>query len=252
MPKPGSRSPPNTAPSTSISASSGQQGEAGSGPSSRPFPAHPPCPRSPPSEGSESWDDSKLSALIRSPPAGERSRSSRCHRLRCRLRSRSLALCAFSSCSSSLCGDPVSRECCPQLGRPVTTQGPPAGAPAGGPQAATGLPRPPSPGCEAGHGAAGSAWWNGLAPRPRAPAASAAPGSTGAGLSCDRAGGRGNDTVVSPGGRGAATPCPAAPSPGTCASPARCAPTCGKRPPVISTGATSGRHPPADPDPPLT
>lgn len=218
----------------------GTAGETRSGSSGLPFPPHPFSPYSP---GSESWDESKLSARARSPLVGDRSSSSRCRRLRCRLRSRSLALCAFSSCSSNLCGDPLSYE----RGAVLSPLGGPlAGAPAGGPQAATGPPPRPSPGCEAGPGAGGSAWWTGPTPRPPAPAASTAPGSTAAGLSC----GRGNDTAVSPGAR----PPPAPPFiPCTCASPARCAPTCGRAPgdqnrryrPPLSRPP----HPPASPGP---
>lgn len=175
----------------------------------------------PSSEGSESWDESRLSARARSPSVGRSSNSSRRCRLRCRSRSRSLALRALSSCSWSLCGDPVSHE------RGLSWA---ALLPHRTSRAMPGL-SPPSPGCEAEHGAGGSAWWNGTAPRPPEPAASAAPGSTGAELSCGRAGGEQH------GGQpqratGSTSPCPTALPlrPHTCASPARCAPTCGRDP----------------------
>lgn len=218
----GSRSPVNTTPSTSTSASSGHGGRPGQALGcfrSLPTPVFL-SPFLPSSEGSESWDESRLSARARSPSVGKSSNSSRCCRLRCRSRSRSLALRALSSCSSSLCGDPVSHErglsWAALLHRTSRVRpGPP----------------PPSPGCEAGHGAGGSTWWNGTAPRPLVPAASAAPGSTGAGLSCGQAGGERHGGQPRR-GTGSTTPCPAAVPlrPHTCASPARCAATCGRDP----------------------
>lgn len=91
-------------------------------------------------------------------------------------------------------------------------------------------------------------WWNGPDPRPAVPAASAAPGSTGAGLSCGRAQGERHGSQPR---RGTAptTPCPAAlpPRPRTCASPARCAPTCGR-----DRGDQHRRHRPLPPTHPLS
>lgn len=191
----------------------------------------------PSSEGSESWDESRLSARARSPSVGKSSNSSRRCRLRCRSRSRSLALRALSSCSWSLCGDPVSHE------RGLSWA---ALLPHRTSRAMPGL-SPPSPGCEAEHGAGGSAWWNGTAPRPAEPAASAAPGSTGAELSCGRAGG--NNTGVShrePRALPTPTP-PLSPYPAIPVLLQRVVHRPAEETRVISTAATHRRHPSTHP-----
>lgn len=67
----------------------------------------PPSPSyRPPSEPdcSESCDESRLSARLRSVPPGLSSCSSRCRRLCCRLRRRSFTRRALTSCSCSRCG----------------------------------------------------------------------------------------------------------------------------------------------------
>lgn len=116
---------------------------------------------------------------------------------------------------------------------------------------------PPSPGCEAGHGEGGSAWWNGPVPRPPAPAASAAPGSTGAGLSCGRAG-QGTTRWSTRGGHGHGHghghPLPHRSPRYLCFSSALCT-DLREKPPLIRTGATGRRRTPrpaSPPSPPLT
>lgn len=217
-------------------------GMLGQAPGSLPFPAHPPSPHSPPSEGSESWDESRLSARTRSPPVGESSSSSRRRKLRCWLSSRPLALRALSSCSSSLCRDPVNREQGPKLGSPVASWGPSGRVPGQrAPERRQGHP----PHLDVKPCTVQEAQRSGTR-RPRAyrhlllQPLQAAPelGSPAAG-----AGGDTGKTAVSPErATGTATPWP--PPPRTCASPARCAPTCGRAP-----GNQNRRYRPPPPSP---